>query len=213
MSTTIWFDVDQTLVGYDRSFDTILQSVLPEASSGVSTRFREIFVDQIARCESSPYTNAFREIVDEFDFGVDPETASAEYIDAKVAATTTSHRVIELLRELGETCHVGVLTNGVRDVQRRILARHDLLHTIDESVISTEEGIAKPSPQLFEVAKKRLPAKTHIYVGDAFEEDIVPARQADFDTIHVRNDGGPQVSIDKIESLGVVTQLFDREDD
>lgn len=212
MSTAIWFDVDRTLVGYDRSFDAILQSVLPEAPSGVSTRFREIFVDKIARCETAPYNTAFRELVDEYQFAVDPETASAEYIDAKVAATTTSRSSIELLSELGRTCHVGVLTNGVRDVQRRILTRHDLLQSIDEVITSTEEGVAKPSSELFELAKRRLPAGTHVYVGDDFEEDIVPARQADFDTVHVRNDGGPQVSVDTLESLGVVTQLFESGD-
>lgn len=213
MSTAIWFDVDGTLVEYDRSFDAILRSVLSDAPSGASTRFQEIFVDQIAQCEAFPYSNAFRELVDEFEFTVDPDTASAEYIDAKVAATTTSPSTITLLHEFGQTCHVGVLTNGVRDVQRRILAQNDLLQPVDELVTSTEEGVAKPSPKLFELAKLRLPAKTHVYVGDDFEEDIVPARQVDFDTVHVRNDGGPQISIDTLESLSVVTQLFGKEDD
>ena len=56
---------------------------------------------------------------------------------------------------------------------------------MDGVVVSNELGSRKPSTDIFEEAKKRLPAETAIYVGDTFEKDIVPARSAGFDTVYV----------------------------
>jgi len=73
-------------------------------------------------------------------------------------------------------------------MQRRKLEEHGLDDLADAVVISNEVGVRKPNPQIFETAKERLPAESYLYVGDTFEEDIAPAREAGFETVYIGDD-------------------------
>jgi len=84
------------------------------------------------------------------------------------------------VESLAKRHQFGVLTNGdgYGYMQRRKLEEHGLDDLADAVVISNEVGVRKPNPQIFETAKERLPAESYLYVGDTFEEDIAPAREA-----------------------------------
>lgn len=49
--------------------------------------------------------------------------------------------------------------------------------------------------EIFEEAKERLPAEEFVYIGDTFEEDIVPAREAGFKTVYVGEEPHPDASV------------------
>jgi putative hydrolase of the HAD superfamily len=64
-------------------------------------------------------------------------------------------------------------------MQRRKLAEHGLADLVDTGIVSNEVGSRKPDQDVFEEARKRLPAETFVYVGDTFEEDIGPHSKRD----------------------------------
>lgn len=209
MATTVWFDTEGTLIEHDQTFQQLFELVIPDASVDASNQFREAFVQSIDRCDPDPYLKAFRDAPVADGTDTEPEELATEYVNAKIAATVIPPEVKTVLRELTEHCQVGIITNGVEDVHRRILSQHNVDDLIDVLIVSTEEKLAKPNPDLFRLAKEFVSSTDHVYVGDNYEEDIVPARTAGFDTVHVRNDGGPSVSVDALDSLRLLTLLSD----
>ncbi len=62
---------------------------------------------------------------------------------------------------------------------RRMFTEHFQLHTVvDEFIISSEEGIAKPDPRIYQIALQRLSVQPHeaIFVDD-FPENIEGAQR------------------------------------
>ena len=78
-----------------------------------------------------------------------------------------------------------MLTNGLGRVQRRKLAAHGLGEFFDAVVVSHEIGALKPDPSIFAAVTERLPADSHVYVADSVTDDIEPANEAGFRTVHV----------------------------
>jgi HAD superfamily hydrolase (TIGR01493 family) len=67
---------------------------------------------------------------------------------------------------------VAVVSNIAWDI-RTVLRRHDVHHHADEFVLSFEEGVIKPDPEIFRIACDRLgvePAQT-LMIGDSEEAD------------------------------------------
>ncbi len=73
-----------------------------------------------------------------------------------------------------------VVVSNTNGTLRRVFDRVGLLPHLDVVIDSTEEGVEKPDPRLFEVALQRSGASrdTTIHTGDLYEIDIVGARAA-----------------------------------
>ncbi|SDG97479.1 Haloacid dehalogenase superfamily, subfamily IA, variant 2 with 3rd motif like haloacid dehalogenase/haloacid dehalogenase superfamily, subfamily IA, variant 3 with third motif having DD or ED/haloacid dehalogenase superfamily, subfamily IA, variant 1 with third motif having Dx(3-4)D or Dx(3-4)E [Lentzea fradiae] len=67
---------------------------------------------------------------------------------------------------------VAVVSNIAWDI-RAVFERHDLLHLVDEFVLSYEEGVMKPDPKIFTTACERLGVdpRNVVMVGDSEEAD------------------------------------------
>lgn len=67
---------------------------------------------------------------------------------------------------------VAVVSNIAWDI-RAVFEQHDLLHLVDEFVLSYEEGVAKPDPKIFTTACERLGVDPRhaAMVGDSEEAD------------------------------------------
>ena len=75
---------------------------------------------------------------------------------------------------------IGMITNGSGTVQRLKLRTVGLLQRLDPLVISSEVGLRKPDPQIFEVALHRAGVQPDAawFVGDNLWHDIAPAAGA-----------------------------------
>jgi len=73
---------------------------------------------------------------------------------------------------------LGMLSNGVPEIVARIRADHDLPTLFDAVVISCEERLAKPEPEIYRVVLDRLgvPAFAALFVDDR-AENIDVARE------------------------------------
>lgn len=191
----IYFDLDGTLLRYERGFDTIFEatcdaldlSLRPDACEFYSDQF----FDRFCAFDDDPYRSAATALCTEYDLDVVGDTFSEVYLDNECAATTVDAGVADALDDLSADHELGVLTNGVGSVQRRKLTAHGLDDVFDAVVVSHEVGTMKPGTDLFERARDRLPADEHVHVGDSVEDDVAGAVDAGFTAVHV--DGAADV--------------------
>ncbi len=80
-----------------------------------------------------------------------------------------------LLEEQHEKYQLGIITNGLKQVQRSKLIKSGLVDYFEIIVVSDEIGISKPQPAIFEHAfeKMNFPAKEKVLmIGDSLHSDI-----------------------------------------
>ncbi|WP_018257090.1 haloacid dehalogenase-like hydrolase [Halomicrobium katesii] len=124
MSTTtaICFDLDGTLVQYDRSFDEILERAF-ERQVGTATEemvaaYETGFFDTFEECEPEPYHAGMRAALAEAEIDTDDadvDALVAALRDEELAATGVSSAARDCLSELGadEATTLVVCSDGV----------------------------------------------------------------------------------------------------
>jgi FMN phosphatase YigB (HAD superfamily) len=95
-------------------------------------------------------------------------------LDAPVAGAS------QVLERLVGRCRLGVISNGLPDVQHKKLGALGIRGHFECVVLSTELGVAKPSPGIFIHAASLLDAAPgdSIYVGDSYADDVLGAKGA-----------------------------------
>ena len=205
MTTAYWFDLDGTLIGFDKSFETMLEDCLGiEQPTAVHETFRRAMFHALEGFDDTPYVSAFDAIVEAHAISVDPDATAAAFREHELSATKQATGASVILAAVGQLGPVGILTNGDGTQQRAKIAKHGFDSLVDAVLISNEVSVRKPSVEIFDLARERLPATHHVFVGDSYEEDIAGAQDAGFEAVHVRNDeGGPSISLDNLASLGL----------
>ncbi len=81
-------------------------------------------------------------------------------------------------RRLGERFRLGLVTNGIPDVQRTKLEATGLAERFDVVTISGELGCGKPDPRIYAVTLEAIGARPEeaIMVGDNFRRDVTAAQ-------------------------------------
>ncbi len=90
-----------------------------------------------------------------------------------------------VIEQLAGTVTLGLVTNGLSDVQRTRIARLDLEHYFAAIVISGEIGHTKPGPEIFEIVFDQLghPNKSDVLmIGDSLSSDIAGGNGFGIDT-------------------------------
>lgn len=213
MTTTVYFDLDGTLLDYSSSFADLFARAVPvDADDEMVETYSKQVLEALGGVEEHPYRRAFAVVCEEHDLDLDPGTLAATYVEIEAAATRLSPRVRRLVSAVSARHRTGILTNGDGRMQRRKIDVHDLGEHFDAILVSNEVGSRKPDRDIFEEAKRRLPADTFVYVGDSYEEDILPAAEVGFETVYVGNDrrSDAVVSARGSEELAsVLLALFD----
>ncbi|MBE4907970.1 HAD family hydrolase [Bacillus luteolus] len=81
---------------------------------------------------------------------------------------------------------LGIITNGNSEIQYNKLKKAGLYPFFESIIISDAVKVAKPSAQIFDIAKERLGTKNDrcVYVGDSWELDVEGATNAKWDAIY-----------------------------
>jgi HAD superfamily hydrolase (TIGR01549 family) len=100
--------------------------------------------------------------------------------------------VYPCLKTLASSYYLGILSNTS---VWTALDHNDLglSEYIGHSILSCRVGVAKPSPEIFRIARKwvGLPPDNIIYVGDTWDIDILPALKCGWQAIYVNPNNHP----------------------
>jgi len=85
---------------------------------------------------------------------------------------------VPLVKELSRRFIIGVVSNGLPDVQYRKLEAMGLHQSLSCIVLSEEIGIRKPDPRIFHYTTRLLQLQPSecLYVGDSYDSDVVGAK-------------------------------------
>ncbi len=137
-----------------------------------------------------PYPDYFQELIDLWGWKnpptIDELTAECRQVLASETVLFDDTReTLETLRQKGVL--VGLITNGYSSMQGRKLDIAGIRPLLDLSVVSGDEGIRKPDPEIFRRAAARLGVSTAdcVYVGDHPYYDLSGATEAGMRVIYV----------------------------
>jgi len=190
------FDLDNTLLDFHVSEHYALKQVLQT----VGLTFNEQYLNI--------YEKINRQCWDDFEAGILPQAAInqtrfGQFLTALDLPHINSNKFgnyfLEQLSEkavfmeggkaLLETVHsqyqLGIITNGLKQVQRPKLIKSNLANYFEVIVVSDEIGISKPQSAIFDHAFKEItpPAKDKILmIGDSLHSDIQGGNNYGIDT-------------------------------
>ncbi|WP_411966771.1 HAD family hydrolase [Haloferax sp. YSSS75] len=191
MTTAVYFDLDFTLLQYTDDFETIFGRAIPDAPDGAYERYVEELIDAFGRLSATPHRDGIDAVLSEFDVGIATDVAVQRYYQSELDATTVPAQTRSALERVATHHPTGILTNGAPKMQRAKVEGHELDSVVDAVVVSNDPDVAarKPAGEIFAAAEDALPADEYVYVGDDYDEDIVGARRAGWDALHVGDDG------------------------
>jgi 2-haloacid dehalogenase len=116
------------------------------------------------------------------------------------------HETVEIFRQL--KFHTGLklyaLTNWSAETFPVALELYEFLHWFDGRLVSGEEKIRKPVPEIYQLLIQRFAIRpeTAIYVDDNIR-NVLPAQELGFHGIHFQS---PQQFREELEGLGVLAR-------
>jgi putative hydrolase of the HAD superfamily len=194
----VLFDVDDTLFDRDGAQEGILRIILQELpdvfadlpAEAISRAFDES--DSIAMCEydAGVLAEDFRTRRSRLFLGLldlderHAHAVTALYVHRYPTIDAPVAGAVSIVRQLADTYPLGVVSNGLPDVQYTKLATLGIRELFACVVLSEELKIAKPDPRIFLHAAGLLGVAPDdcLYVGDSYESDVVGAKRAGMHT-------------------------------
>ncbi len=137
-------------------------------------------------------------LLSELGHDADPHALSEMYVSRLGRAAYLLPGARELLDALRGVVPLGLVTNGISEVQRSRLALSGVGEYFDSVTISDEAGIQKPDPEIFRMALEALRAAAGprsgdrvIMIGDGLHSDIRGAIAAGIDSCWFNIRGAP----------------------
>lgn len=180
------FDLDDTLLDFKKSEELSFFLTLQELGlqTGLNDLFNQYQVENSAlwrmfeqnlTTKEHLKVERFRRIFKANGIDLDPERASSRYLDSLPQTVVLMDYAVELCEWLTQHGELGIITNGMHQVQQQRIKNSKLAPYISFVSVSEECGFAKPDVRFFEftsrLAKKFSKAST-IIVGDRIEADI-----------------------------------------
>jgi putative hydrolase of the HAD superfamily len=196
MLKAIFFDLDDTLLDAQTPYREAIVATCAEAGrrcAGLDPeRLSAMYIEVSREMWRSFDLDLMRESAAEIrervwaealrQVGVEDAALVRELSHHYGAARKASHRlfpdVLSTLERLHRRYHLGIITNGMTEIQRDKIQRLGLTPYFDTILISQEAGMKKPDPRLFRFALDRVPCQPHeaVMVGDSPDRDIAGAR-------------------------------------
>ena len=153
----------------------------------------------------------FEKIIEEFDLKYNPYEMSELYLKKLGEAIFPFEATEKLCKYLHSKYKVGIVTNGIKEVQYSRIENSAIAKYIDKIIISDEVGVNKPDKRIFEYAMNYfeiMDKSEVIMIGDSLGADIKGGQNAGIDTCWVNlrnnvNDTGivPKYEVNKLEKL------------
>lgn len=217
---TVLFDLDHTLVRYQRTSGEVLQASY--AACGLDPiftvaeyyeRFDELRRDHdsIAELRSACFATLAEEHGHDPSLGREVATAYDQVRDQTNVEFVPGARAV--LDHLHGAVPVGVVTNGTGDAQRAKIDAVDLDRWVDVTVFAGESVPAKPDTAPFERALDALDGtpETTVHVGDSLGSDVAGANAAGIRSVWLSDDDAdghtPTHQIRTVEELLTLVEV------
>lgn len=192
---TVLLDFDHTLFDSDASergaFAQTLKAHNVTPTAGLLQQYQKINLRlwkdvEIGRLKATDVKQLrFARFIEEAKLIANPEQMAEHYVTALAQHGNLYPGALDLLQKLATRVRLGLITNGLSEVQRTRLERLDIAQYFQAIVISGEVGIAKPDPKIFDIAFTMLkcPAKAgSLMIGDSLASDIKGGNSFGIDT-------------------------------
>ena len=191
MLTTVFFDLDNTLLDFDRGEAHALSRALRrfriDPTPAVLTRYHAINLSQWELLEEGKLTKE-QVLTRRFDLlfaELGAACDSRAVCDLYESLLAEEHDFVpgarELLESLAPRYSLYLATNGAAAVQRRRLADAGIAPYFQNIFISEEVGFHKPSPAFFRACFAAIPGfdpACALMVGDSLTSDVRGGRDA-----------------------------------
>jgi putative hydrolase of the HAD superfamily len=187
------YDPELVAAGHGAGLEAIGRDGLPEVKA-LTEHFRERYEPLFwvpGTVEEIEYPGLVRQLLGDFDVELDDEELS-RFLEAEHAAwdparrlAAHTHALLETLRERG--LKLGLVSNAFDPgwLLHRDLEQMGLADRLDFSVFSSEVGVRKPHPAIFERALEALAVEANraVFVGDRLFEDVRGAGELGMTTV------------------------------
>lgn len=191
--TTIFWDLDQTLLNFDLSMAYALRAVFEKyglvISDEITSRYDAINRSYWNRLEAGELSKdevtvgRFRTLFEELGIlHVTPEAMNESYqkeLGSVYFYMEGAKELVTLLRERGYRQYI--MTNGVNATQENKMRRSGLDRIVDGVFVSELMGYPKPKKEFFDACFEKLPGVRReecIMVGDSLTSDMRGAENA-----------------------------------
>lgn len=189
------FDVDNTLLDFAQTEALALeqsfaQHHLPFPATA-KQRYHEInqsYWQRLERKEITPEViraGRFQDLFTELGLSFDADLFADSYLAQLGQQAPLMEGAMELLEGLNGRFQLGIITNGLADVQHPRLEKSGLKPYFSPIIISQEIGVSKPNPGIFDAAFAQMnqPAKSEVLIiGDSLSSDIIGGINYGIDT-------------------------------
>lgn len=179
------FDLDNTLLDFDRAaftafyetlatFDIVVQPHFYRLYKKVNAKVWYAYENKKITTEALRYKR-FELFLKEINSEGQPVQMSETYLSNLVKHSILLDGARELLDDLKPNYNLGIITNGLKEVQRPRLTLTKITNYFEVIIVSDEIGMAKPQFDYFDYtfAQMNRPAKAEVLViGDSLNSDI-----------------------------------------
>jgi len=189
--TLFLFDLDDTLLDFKASeqlsFDRTMRALgLAALPDGLFARYQAINIALWKSFEKGAVSKdvlkveRFRQTFAASGLELDPEAASRLYLESLSDTVVLIDGAQELCATLAGIGEVGIITNGVEQIQHRRIVSAGLRDHVSFVATSEACGHAKPDSRFFDYTVRMTRAFTHaetVIVGDRLDADILGANR------------------------------------
>lgn len=192
----ILFDADDTLFDFKKSEDFAIRKLVSTLDSKFDDEFiintyKDINTKIWIEFEEGKITSdelkieKFNRLIKQLKIDSDAKKLCNMYVQFLGDGSFLYDESEDLLNYLSKNYKIGIITNGLADVQHRRIRNSVVGHYFEDVVISDEIKIAKPIPDIFDYALFNLNhsnKKSVLMIGDSLNSDIKGGINAGIDT-------------------------------
>lgn len=189
------FDADNTLLDFSgtarKAFDYALKAEGLEPTEEHWNSYHDINERLWGQLEKGTMTKEkirterFKQFLEKWALDYDYVKVSKEYLAQLIPQSILFDGAMELLNDLKEHFLLGLVTNGLKEVQRPRLRKVGIYDFFDIIVVSDEIGSFKPNVAYFDYtfsAMAHPPKESVIIIGDNLNSDILGGMNYGIDT-------------------------------
>lgn len=215
----ILFDLDDTLLDFKAAEQTAFSALLSEffiRDDGKLLAAYSVINQQVwAELEQKLITPnqvkvlRFQRLIELFSLNITPHEMSKVYLSKLSENSTEIPGALQLLSSLSGEYRLGLVTNGLSQVQNPRIQNSGLRPYFEHVFISEELGVSKPSAEFFSLVFEKFqnPDKNQtLIVGDSMSSDIKGGIEFGIDTCWFNPDNhlpkyNPTFSVTSLSSL------------